>query len=86
MRYMMLLALTACMGCVGEQTRQAFTLRPPARDYGPLPPNHAAEHEANLQRALERATEQQEADDGLQLKCHRQAPLPGEACTFLVCD
>lgn len=67
----MILVLMACVGCAGTQSGAAFTIRPAAHAPDPraLTPNKAAEHEANLQRAIQRATEQQESEDGLQLKC-----------------
>lgn len=90
-RYTMLLpALMACVGCAGTQSGAAFSIRPPATDYGPLPPNRAAEHEANLQRALDSAIEQQEAEDGLHLKCHERrfedvvdCPPGASCCTVM---
>lgn len=96
-RYIMLLSLAACVGCAGTQSGAAFTIRPPARDLGPPPPNLAAVHEENLQRALDRAVEKQEAEDGLLLQCHERkfedvvSCPPGAACCTVmgfitVCD
>lgn len=62
--------LMACVGCAGTQSGAAFTIRPPARDPGPPPPDLAAVHEENLRHALDRAAEKQEAEDGLLLHCH----------------
>ncbi len=96
-RYIMLLSLAACVGCAGTQSGAAFTIRPPARDPRPPPPDLAAVHEENLLRALDRATEQQESDDGLQLHCRERkfedvvdCPAGAACCTVMgfitVCD
>jgi hypothetical protein len=61
-RFLLLLPLV-CGACAGEQTRAAFSLREPARDMTVTRADHSAEHEANLQRALDEAIRAQEAAD-----------------------
>lgn len=70
MRYAIILSAIFSCGC-SAQMQDIFTLREPAHYY-PLEPNHAQEHDRNLQRAIARAIERQEAADGLQMRCHTQ--------------
>jgi hypothetical protein len=63
MKRLILLAPLLCGGCIGEQTRAAFTLREPAPDMVVARVDHSAEHEANLERALDYSIRMQEAKD-----------------------
>jgi hypothetical protein len=60
---MILLTPLLCVGCIGEQTRAAFTLREPAPNREVARVDHSAEHEANLERALDYSIRMQEAKD-----------------------
>jgi outer membrane biogenesis lipoprotein LolB len=62
--------LSACaslilVGCVGPQTRQAFTLRQPVHTWEVTSPNRAEQRSNNLDQAIARAAQDQEAADSL---------------------
>jgi hypothetical protein len=70
-RFLLLLPLLS--GCVGEETRAAFTLRPPSSAVQMEVADHSAEHEKNLQRALEASIRAQEAADDREWKAREKA-------------
>jgi hypothetical protein len=63
MKRLILLVPLLCGACVGEQTAASFTLRAPARPIQVVSADHSAEHEGNLQRALDYSIGRQEAED-----------------------
>jgi hypothetical protein len=77
MNRLILLAPLLCGACIGEQTRAAFTLREPAPTMEVARVDHSAEHEANLERALEDSIRKQEAQDTLEWNAavERHAPV-----------
>jgi len=80
--YLISLSLLACLsGCAGTRSS--------AVSYGALPPPRAHQREMRLRRALVRALDRQEAEDGLRLRCYDDAcveTLDRFGYTVLVCD
>jgi hypothetical protein len=76
MKRLLLFLLPLACGCIGEQTRTAFTLRAPSSDVRIEVADHAAEHNANLQRALDDAIRAQEAQDDREWKDMERANAP----------
>ncbi len=84
-RLLFLLLLLVTSGCAGEQTRSAFSLRPPASVDPVSVADHAKEHEANLEQALESSVRAQEAADDREWSARERAnkvvaALPAKPC------
>ena len=84
-RFLLLLPLLS--GCVGEETRAAFTLRPPSSAVQVYVADHSAEHEKSLQRALEYSIRMQEAAEDREWQAREKAnavvaTLPATPCVI----
>ncbi len=75
----LLVLLPLMCGCVGEQTRAVFTVRSASSAVEVTAVDHAAEHEANLQQALDYSVRAQEAKDALEWKASEHANTPALA-------
>jgi hypothetical protein len=84
-RFLLPLLLPLLSGCVGEETRAAFTLRPPSSAVQVYVADHSAEHERNLQKALDNAIRAQEAAEERESQAREKsnavmAALPTAPC------
>jgi hypothetical protein len=92
MKQLIFLVPLLCGGCLGEQSMAIFSVRAPASATEVGVVNHSAQHEANLQRALDYSIQKQEAEDMREWKAvgDQRAPVAvagaTEPCAVLNLD